>query len=93
MKSKSEAGVAHVVLLVLVLVVVAAVVLVGVRVMQNQNTGENSTTSSAPVATTGAPDKINNASDLNAAKAALSQNNVDGDLNPSSLDADLNAVL
>jgi flagellar basal body-associated protein FliL len=57
--SKSEAGVAHIILLVLVLAIVAAVVLVGVHVMQKQNTGENSSTSSAPLASNAAPSSIN----------------------------------
>jgi|GEM_PF-3338962 len=94
-KSKSQAGIAHVVLLVMVLVVVAAVVLVGVRVMQNQNTGEDSSTSSLPVASNKAtvPNTINNASDLSKAQTALNQANVDGDLNPDSLNADVNSVL
>jgi uncharacterized protein (UPF0333 family) len=95
MRSKSQSGFAHLVLLVLILVVVAAVVLVGVHVMQNQNTGE---TSSAPVASSStlhitAPDKITSSSDLNATKAALNYENVDSDLNPNSLNSDIDSLL
>jgi uncharacterized protein (UPF0333 family) len=92
MKSKSESGLAHVVLLILVLLVIGVIVFVGMRVVEDQNTGE--TTGSAPVASSNASSgKIKNAADLNTAKAQLNQTNVDGDLNPSSLDADLNDVL
>jgi uncharacterized protein (UPF0333 family) len=94
MRNKSESGMAHIVLLVLVLAVVAAVILVGVHVMQNQNTGENAT-SAVPVASGGvsAPAAIKTNADLNSAKASLNQDNVDGDLNPGSLDSDVNSLL
>jgi hypothetical protein len=46
MKSKSESGLAHVVLLILVLLVIGVIVFVGMRVVEDQNTGE--TTGSAP---------------------------------------------
>ena len=92
MKSKSESGVAHIILLVLVLVVVSAVILAGVRVMQNQNTGE---TSSAPMASSNkaVPDTISSNSDLESAKASLNQTSIDSDLNPSSLDSDIDGLL
>jgi hypothetical protein len=90
MKSNSESGVAHVLLLVLVLAVLAAIAVVGLRVMQSQNTGED--TGSAPVASK-TSDDINSTSDLNAAKATLNKTDVDSDLNPDSLDADLSSVL
>jgi hypothetical protein len=92
--NKSQAGVAHIVLLVLVLAVVSAVILVGVRVMQNQNTGEDSSTSSAPVVNkTPVPSTISSAADLNTAKTALTQDSVDSDLNPDSFNADVSSVL
>jgi hypothetical protein len=90
MKSNSESGVAHVLLLVLVLAVLAAIAVVGLRVMQSQNTGED--TGSATVASK-TSDDINSTSDLNAAKATLNKTDVDSDLNPDSLDADLSSVL
>jgi flagellar basal body-associated protein FliL len=93
MSRKSESGFTHIVLLVLALAVVCAVIFVGLRVMQNQNTGENSTTSSAPVVTNTAPGTINNAADLNATKTALNQDNVDNDLNPDSLNSDISGLL
>jgi cytoskeletal protein RodZ len=91
-KSKSESGLAHVVLLVLILVVVSVIVLVGVHVMQNQNTGE---TSSAPVASTKAsvPATFKSNSDLDSAQASLNQTNVDSDLNPDSLNSDVDSLL
>jgi uncharacterized protein (UPF0333 family) len=93
MKSKSESGLAHIVLLILILLVIGVVFFVGMRVVEDQNTGE--TTGSASVASTTAtvPGTIKNVSDLNAAQASLNQTNVDSDLNPDSLNADLNSVL
>jgi flagellar basal body-associated protein FliL len=90
MKSKSESGIAHIAILILVLLVIAAVAVVGLRVVQNQNTGED--TSSAPVASKNS-DNINSVADLDAAKASLTNANVDSDLNPDSLNADLDSVL
>jgi hypothetical protein len=89
MRSKSESGIAHVAVLILVLLVVAAIAVVGLRVMQNQNTGEE--TGSAPVASKSSG--INSVADLDAAKATISNANVDSDLNPDSLNADLDSVL
>jgi hypothetical protein len=93
-RSKSESGLAHVVLLILIMAVVAAIIFVGLRVVSNQNTGE--TTGSVPVASstnTTVPSTIKNNADLSAAQASLNQTNIDGDLNPDSLNADLNSVL
>jgi hypothetical protein len=89
MRSKSESGIAHVAMLILVLLVVAAIAVVGLRVMQNQNTGEE--TGAAPVASKS--DSINNASDLETAKATLNNTNVDNDVNPDSLDSDVSDLL
>jgi flagellar basal body-associated protein FliL len=90
MKPKSESGVAHVAVLILVLLVIAAIAVVGLRVVQNQNTGED--TSSAPVASK-TSDNINSVADLDAAKASLNNASVDSDLNPSSLNADIDSLL
>jgi hypothetical protein len=90
MKPKSESGVAHVAVLILVLLVIAAITVVGLRVVQNQNTGED--TSSAPVASK-ISDNINSVADLDAAKASLNNASVDSDLNPSSLNADIDSLL
>jgi hypothetical protein len=90
MKPKSESGVAHVAVLILVLLVIAAIAVVGLRVVQNQNTGED--TSSAPVASK-ISDNINSVADLDAAKASLNNASVDSDLNPSSLNADIDSLL
>jgi hypothetical protein len=90
MKPKSESGVAHVAVLILVLLVIAAITVVGLRVVQNQNTGED--TSSAPVASK-TSDNINSVADLDAAKASLNNASVDSDLNPSSLNADIDSLL
>jgi hypothetical protein len=90
MKPKSESGVAHVAVLILVLLVIAAITVVGLRVVQNQNTGED--TSSAPVASK-TSDYINSVADLDAAKASLNNASVDSDLNPSSLNADIDSLL
>jgi hypothetical protein len=93
MKSKSESGLAHAALLILVLAVLSAVIYVGMRVAANQNTGEDS--SAAPIASSKSVSSgtIKNSADLNTAAADLNSANVDSDLNPSSLDADLSSVL
>jgi flagellar basal body-associated protein FliL len=94
-RSKSESGLAHVVLLILIMVVIAAIIFVGLRVVSNQNTGETTGSVPAPVASsnTTVPGTIKNNADLSAAQASLNQTNIDGDLNPDSLNADLNSVL
>jgi uncharacterized protein HemX len=92
MTRKSQSGMAHLYLL-LFFLVVAIIGVVGWRVMQKQNdqTGDfvSSNTSSAPAKAT-APGSINNSGDLSKTAAALNQTNVDNDVNPDSLNADLN---
>lgn len=92
MKSKSESGIAHVVLLLLILGVIAVIVVIGLRVVEKQNVGESS---SLPVAstTTTASSAIKSTSDLNAAKSSLSKTNVDKDVNPDSFNDDIDSVL
>lgn len=92
LKQKSQSGSAQlVILLLLVLVVVAAV---GWRVLKNDHktSTNNAASSTAPLATQ-PPSTISNASDLSTAQAALNQANIDGDLNPNSLNADVNSLL
>jgi hypothetical protein len=93
MHKKSESGVGHVLLLFLVLAVAAVVGVVGWRVMQNQGDKAGNVTVTQPVAKTGAPDQINSAADLSQAQATLNQTNVDGDVNPNSLNSDVNSLL
>jgi predicted negative regulator of RcsB-dependent stress response len=94
MTRKSQSGIAHLYLL-LFFLVVAVIGVVGWRVMQKQNdqTGDfvSSNTSSVP-AKVAAPDSINNSADLNKTAAALNQTNIDRDVNPDSLNADLNSL-
>jgi uncharacterized protein HemX len=92
MARKSQSGMAHLYLL-LFLVVVAIIGVVGWRVMQKQNdqTGDFvSTNQSSPK--TAAPDTIKSPDDLNKTAAALNQTNIDNDVNPDSLNADLNSI-
>lgn len=92
LKQKSQSGSAH--LLILLLVVLAIIAVVGWRVMQNSNktSTNNAASSTAPLATQ-VPSTISNASDLTSAQAALNQANIDGDLNPNSLNADVSSML
>lgn len=88
MKSSNQKGIAHLGLL-LLLVIVAVIAAVGYRVMQRNSSSSTNTTSSSTVQV----QTIKTAADLNNAESTLSNQNVDGDLNPDSLNQDVNSLL
>lgn len=92
-KHKNQSGLTHPLTLLLVLAVVAAVAFVGWRVMNQNKEVDNSADLPQPTAKVAVPDKIQSVQDLDRAKAALSQTNVDSDVDPNSLNADLNSLL
>lgn len=93
-KSKNQSGVVHPLTLLLFLLVAAAIGFAGWRVMQNQNKEpDNSADLPQPVAKVAVPDKIQNVQDLEKAKSALNQTNIDNDVNPDSLNVDVNSLL
>ena len=87
MKKSSQNGFAHLGLL-LLLVVVAVIALIGYRVANNNSTPVDTTT-----ATTQTIGQIKTTADLDKAKSTLSNVNLDGDLNPKSLDKDVQSLL
>jgi uncharacterized protein (UPF0333 family) len=90
MKKTSQTGFAHLgsLLLVLVLVVIA---FAGYKVAQNHNSKVKNSTSTA--ANTEQVQTIKSASDLDKAQTTLDNTNVDGDLNPDSMDQDVQSLL
>jgi uncharacterized protein (UPF0333 family) len=90
MKKQSQSGFAHFGLLLLVLVAVVA--FAGYKVSQNQS-------SKTPVASTATPataqviPTIKTSADLDTAQSTLNSQNVDGDLNPDSLNQDVSSLL
>jgi predicted negative regulator of RcsB-dependent stress response len=88
---KTQKGFAHLALL-LLLVVVAVAAYAGYKVVKNHQkvTTANQTSTSV---TQSVSDTINSQGDLNKAVNTLNDQNVDGDLNPGSLDNDVNSLL
>lgn len=88
---KTQSGFAHLALL-LLLVVVAVAAYTGYKVVKNHQkvTTANQTSTSV---TRSASDAINTKADLNNAANTLNSQNVDGDLNPDSLNNDVNSLL
>lgn len=88
--AKSQKGFGHVLLL-LLLVVVVAVGAVAYRVVKNQNTVSlsNETTST----TVNKVPEIHSAADLQKAETSVSNENIDGDLNPDQLNDDIDSLL
>jgi putative NADH-flavin reductase len=93
MQKKSEAGLGHALLIFLVVAVVAAVGLVGLRVKQNNSDKAGEVTATQPLAKVQAPDQISSKADLTKAEASLNQTNVDSDVNPDTLNSDVNNLL
>jgi Tfp pilus assembly protein PilX len=85
MKKQSQKGFAHPGLL-LLLLVVAIIALVGYKVANHQST----TPSTAVAQNVG---EIKTTADLEKAKTTLNSVNIDSDLNPSSLNKDVNSLL
>jgi len=88
---KSQKGFAHLALL-LLLVVIAVVAYAGYKTVKNhQKTATaNQTSTSVTQSVSGV---INNQSDLNSAVNTLNGQNIDGDLNPDSLNSDVTSLL
>jgi len=88
---KSQKGFAHLALLLFV-VVIAVVAYAGYKTVKNhQKTATaNQTSTSVTQSVSGV---INNQSDLNSAVNTLNGQNVDGDLNPDSLNSDVTSLL
>jgi uncharacterized protein (UPF0333 family) len=88
---KNQKGFAHLaLLLLLVLVVVAAYA--GYKVVKDhQKSATANTTSTAVTKSLG--DNIKTSADLNKALNTVNGQNIDGDLNPSSLDSDVTSLL
>lgn len=90
MKKELQTGFAH--LGILLLVLVAAVVFVGYKVSQNHAGKTPAASTSAPPTAQVIP-AIKNSNDLNTAEATLNSQNIDGDLNPDSLNSDVQSLL
>lgn len=96
---KTESGTFHPLFLLAVVVVAALIGLAAWRVIKdNPSSSSTSTTTSIPAAPTAttpiqAPGSITKPADLNMAKASLNQINLDNDLNPNSLSADISSLL
>jgi Tfp pilus assembly protein PilX len=88
---KTQKGFAHLALL-LLLVVVVVVAYAGYKVVKNHQdkTTANQTSTSL---TQSAGEAINSKADLDKALNTLNSQNVEGDLNPGSLDNDINSLL
>jgi uncharacterized protein (UPF0333 family) len=90
MKKYSQKGFAHLGILLLAVVVVA-VALIGYKVAKNhQNTIASTSTATSAAQTI---PTIKTTADLNKVQSTLNNENVDGDLSPSSLNQDVNSLL
>jgi hypothetical protein len=90
MKKLNNQGVGHIVGIVL-LVVVVAVAAIGYRVAQNSDANQVSSTSEAPGVVV--PDKIQSTADVKKADRALDNSGIDGSVDPSTLDQDIDSLL
>lgn len=90
--NRSEQGVGHLALL-LGVVVIAAVAFVGYRVATDKNSDNSSKSSQVTTSDTAVPQTISSAKDLDQAQSAVNNSNLDGDLNPSQMDSDVNSLL
>jgi len=88
---KSQKGFAHLALLLLLVVIVVAAYAGYKIVKDHQKTATANLTSTS--VTQSLSDTINNNGDLNKALDTINGQNVDGDLNPGSLDSDVNSLL
>lgn len=90
MKRNSQSGIAHLGA-VLLLIVAAVIAFAGYKVVQNHKTAP-AANSNPPVATK-TVQTIQSKADLNTAEASLNSQNIDGDLNPSQYNQDVNSLL
>jgi len=87
---RNQQGFGHLVLF-LGLAVLVAVSLVGYRVLKSTETNPAATSTVSKSAV--APSAIKNRADLVQASQALDNTGIDGNVNPSQLDSDLNSLL
>ena len=90
MKKRSN-GFAHLGIL-LLLVALVAIALVGYKVAKNSSDNSKLSNSTASV-TTQPVQTIKSTADLNSAETTLNSQNIDGDLNPDSLNQDVQSLL
>jgi Tfp pilus assembly major pilin PilA len=88
MKKRLQNGFAHLGLIVLLVIVLAVVVLVYQHVSKNSK--DTVVTSNSPAIQV---QTIKSKADLTKAESELNNENVDGDLNPGSLNQDVNSLL
>jgi len=89
MKKTSQRGFGHLGLL-LLLVIAAVVVFAGYKVYKNQNTDKSVSDTTSTVSQSA--QSIKSSADLNSAETELSNQNIDGDLNPSNFDSDVSSL-
>jgi uncharacterized protein (UPF0333 family) len=92
MKKYSQKGFGHLGLLLLV-VVVAIIGLAGYKVAKNHSDNSKLNSSTGAAATAQLIPTIKNTADLKTAETTLNSQNVDGDLNPDSLNQDVSSLL
>ena len=90
MKKLNSQGVGHVVGIVF-LVVILGVAAVGYRVAKTSDANTVSDTTNVPAVVV--PDKIQSTADVKKADRALDNSGIDGSVDPSDLDQDINALL
>jgi hypothetical protein len=91
MKKKLQTGFAHQGLLLLV-IVIGIITAIGYKVASDQNNKANNSVTASSTAVPEGP-VIKTASDLDKATQALNNEDVDSNLNPDSLDQDVNSLL
>jgi hypothetical protein len=89
--SKNQAGSSHLIAILGVLII-AVVAFAGYRVLNSSNPDASSDNGTVVSTQSKVPNTINNKTDLNKASNALDQTSIDGDVNPNSLNNDLNAL-
>jgi hypothetical protein len=90
MKKLNSQGVGHIVGIVLLLVVVGVAV-IGYRVAQTSDANTVSSTTNVPAVVV--PDKIQSTADVKKADRALDNSGIDGSVDPSTLDKDIDSLL
>lgn len=91
MNKKAQYGFAHLALVLLLLIAVI-VGFTGYKVVKNRQQSSKATQTSTTITKTD-PNIINSKADLDKAANMLKSQNVDGDLNPDSLNSDVNSLL
>jgi uncharacterized protein (UPF0333 family) len=90
MKKTSQHGIAHLGL-VLLLLVAAVIAFAGYKVAKNNSDDKVNTTASSAAGTSA--QVIRTKADLDNAAATLNNTNIDSDVNPDSLNSDVNSLL